>query len=87
MVEKATWHEVTEEEKEEIKEKAKGLLNEFSSKLEAISGEESHFQKGEGLREQGEPWKTDGEFKETTLSNAPFVEDDFVVAEKAGWGK
>ena len=87
MVNDATWHEVTESEKEEIKKKAKDLLDEFSEKLEKISGEEFHFEKNSGLREQGEPVETLPEFRETTLSNAPFVEDEFITAEKAGWNK
>lgn len=87
MADNATWHEVSEKEKEEIRKKAKDLLNEFSEKLAKISGQESHFEKDNGLREKGKPWETDEEFRETTLSNAPLVEDEFIVAEKAGWGK
>ena len=87
MVNDITWHEVTESEKEEIKKKARDLLNEFSLKLEAVGGEESHFERGSGLRELGTPVEVLAEFRETTLSNAPFVEDEFVTAEKAGWNK
>ena len=74
-------------EKEEILANAKDLLNEFSKKLDGISGEEFHFENDCGLREEGKPWQTDIEFKETMMSNAPFVEDGFIVAEKAGWKK
>jgi hypothetical protein len=87
MTNEMTWHEVTEKEKEEIKKKAKDLLNEFSAKLESINGEESHFESESGLREQGKPWETLPEFRETTMSNAPFVEDEFITAEKARWNK
>lgn len=87
MENERSWHEVSEKEKEEIRTKAKTLLNEFSTKLEKISGEESHFENNFGLREQGKPWETIEEFRETTLSNAPFVEDEFITAEKAGWNK
>jgi|APSaa5957512576_1039674.scaffolds.fasta_scaffold105401_1 hypothetical protein len=87
MVNDATWHEVTESEKEEIKKKAKDLLDEFSEKLEKVGGKEFHFENDSGLREEGRPVKTLKEFRETTLSNAPFVEDEFITAEKAGWNK
>jgi hypothetical protein len=87
MTNEMTWHEVTEKEKVEIRKKAKDLLDEFSSKLEKINGKESHFENDNGIRNQGKPWETLQEFRETTLSNAPFVEDEFITAEKAGWGK
>ena len=87
MTNNMTWHEVSEKEKEEIRAKAKTLLNEFSAKLSSISGKEEHFENESGLREQGKPWQTTEEFKETTLSNAPFVEDEFLVAEKGAWKK
>lgn len=80
-----TWHEVSEKEKEQIRKDSKKLLNEFASKLDKIKAKEGHFQNESGTREEGDGWKTDEEFKSTILSNAPFAEDGFIVAEKGGW--
>lgn len=84
------WHEVSEEEKKQIKKQSKELLEEFSKKLSSIQGKEEHFTSTEsqnGQRQQGEPWKTDPLFKDLMFLNAPFVEDDFIVAEKGSWKK
>lgn len=79
------WHEVTEKEKEQIRKDSKKLLNEFASKLDKIKATEGHFKNKSGTREEGDGWTTDPEFKSTMTANAPFVEDDFIVAEKGGW--
>jgi len=85
MTKNFTWHEVSEKEKEQIRKDSKKLLNEFASKLDKIKAKEGHFENESGTREEGDGWKTDEEFKSTMLSNAPFVEDNFIVAEKGGW--
>ena len=85
MTKNFTWHEVSDKEKEQIRKDSKKLLNEFASKLSKIKAPEGHFENGTGTREEGDGWNTDPEFKSTTLSNAPFVEDDAIVAEKGGW--
>ena len=80
-----TWHEVSEEEKEQIRKDSKKLLNEFASELDKIKAKEGHFQNESGTRTEGTGWQTDEEFKSTMLSNAPLAEDGFIVAEKGGW--
>ena len=85
MTNNSLWHEVTEKEKEEIKKDSKKLLNEFASKLDKIKATENHFQNKDGMREEGTGWETDEEFKSTMFSNAPFIEDDSIVAEKGAW--
>jgi len=85
MAKDFTWHEVSEKEKEQIRKDSKKLLNEFASKLSTIKAPEGHFENGEGSRNEGDGWITDEEFKSTMLSNAPFVEDDAIVAEKGAW--
>jgi len=85
MTKNFTWHEVSEKEKEQIRKDSKKLLNEFASKLSKIKAPEGHFENETGTREEGDGWNTDPEFRSTTLSNAPFVEDDAIVAEKGGW--
>jgi Asp-tRNA(Asn)/Glu-tRNA(Gln) amidotransferase C subunit len=81
------WHEVTEEEKEEIRKESKSLMNNFASKLSKVKTSENHFENETGFREEGAPWETPQDFKDLTMLNAPFVEDDFIVAEKGGWKK
>lgn len=81
------WHEVSEEEKEEIRKNSKNLMNEFASKLSKIKSKESHFENNSGFRQEGEPWETPQDFRDLTLLNAPFVEDDFIIAEKGAWKK
>lgn len=83
----ALWREVTQEEKDQIKKDSKSLLTEFASKLVHISAKEVHTENELGTRQEGSGWKTDEEFKSTTLANAPFVEDNFLIAEKGAWKK
>jgi arginine deiminase len=81
------WHEVTEEEKQQIKQDSKKLLNEFAAKLSKIKAPEGHHENQSGTREESDGWQTDEEFRNTTLANAPFVEDNTIVAEKGAWKK
>jgi predicted Asp-tRNA(Asn)/Glu-tRNA(Gln) amidotransferase subunit C len=90
MKENSLWHSVSESEKEQIRKDSKELLQKFSKKLSNIKGVEEHFVSSvskNGRRDNGEPWKTDKEFKEHFFSNAPFVENEFIVAEKGDWKK
>jgi hypothetical protein len=80
-----TYHKVTEKEKKEIQKNSKKLLNEFASKLSKIKSPEGHFENKSGIREEGNGWETDPEFKSTILANAPFIEDNAIVAEKGAW--
>ena len=83
-----TWHQVSEKEKQNIQEQAKKIMQNFGKKLEKIKVEGKHFSSSNsksGTREQGKPWKTDPDFRDIMMLNAPFVEDDSIVAEKAGW--
>lgn len=84
------FHKVSEKEKKEIQKEAKNILEEFASKLEKIKPKtkELHFKSSQnenGFREEGDGWETDETFREIFLHNAPFVEDDSIVAEKGGW--
>lgn len=88
MAGKQTYHKISESEKEQIMKNAKVLLDEFSSKLEKIKTKEGHFESSistDGMRDEGDGWKTDEEFKDIMLDNALLVEDDFIVAEKGEW--
>jgi hypothetical protein len=83
--ENALWHHVSEQEKEEIRKNAKRIMDEFGAKLEKIKVEEEFLEQGEGMRQEGEAWKTQEDFREILFDNAPLVDDDCIVAEKGGW--
>ena len=85
MVNDFSWHKVSEEEKEEIRHGAKRLLKQFAEKISKIKFAEAHFENNSGSREEGTSWKTDDDFREITLNNAPFVDDGYIVAEKGTW--
>jgi len=87
MAESYLWHKVSEKEKEEIKRNAKKILDEFAAKLEKIKVDEELYESGEGVREEGELWLTDKEFRDITFANANLVEDESIVAEKGAWKK
>jgi len=84
MINNSLWREVGEREKEGIEEDSKKLLNEFALKLSKIKATIT-FENNSGMRDEGDGWNTDAEFRSIILSNAPFVEDDFIVAEKGAW--
>jgi hypothetical protein len=85
MTNNFTWHEVSEKEKEKIRQDSKSLLNEFASKLDKIKSKEGHLENSAGTREEGSGWKTDEDFKSITLANAPLVKKNSIVAEKGAW--
>jgi len=86
------YHIVSEQEKQDIQKQAKRLLSEFSEKLEKIklkehkAGFESAFNK-QGIRKEKDGWRTDADFKDLMMNNAPFAEDNFIIAEKGEWKK
>jgi len=82
------WHVVSEKEKEEIKAKAKEIMDSFSRKLEPVSGkikEEPFVEREQGERIEGEGEESDGDFREIMFSNAPKKDKDFIIAEKGEW--
>lgn len=81
------WHSVTEQEKEEIKENAKKLLDEFSAKLDKIKSVEPESDKKENLRTEGMGKLTNDDFREIMLDNAPMIEDGLIIAETGAWKK
>ena len=82
-------HEVSEEEKQEIKEKAGNLMKSFSEKLDKIDKklEESFVQRDECERKELKDFEAvDWSFsREIMFDNAPNKNDDFIIAEKKKW--
>ena len=90
MTSNFAYHKVSEKEKQEILKNTKKLLDKFAAKLEKIKVKDKHFSSEispSGTREEGEGWETESEFREIMFANAPFVEDDCLVAEKGEWKK
>lgn len=88
MVESALWHKVSEEEKEEIRKNAKDIMDKFAEKLEKINVKDWHFESSEnpdGLREEGNSWETNEDFRSIIFCNAPYTNNGFFVAEKGAW--
>jgi Asp-tRNA(Asn)/Glu-tRNA(Gln) amidotransferase C subunit len=81
------WHEVSEEEKQKIKENAKKLLDEFSSEIDQIEFKETKKESNENLRKEGSGWKTNEDFREIMMDNAPESDDGLIIAERGGWKK
>lgn len=78
------WHKVSESEKEEIRQNAKRILDNFASKLTKVNADISSHEESE-MRPEGEPWTTPEDFRDTMLSNAPDSDEGFIIAEKGGW--
>ncbi len=81
------FHNVSESEKERIKEDAKRILNSFSEKISKVkfAGEEPNVRKKAFERREGEGEECNIEFKKIMFENAPDKNKDFIIAEKKKW--
>ena len=81
------FHEVSEEEKEDIKKEAKGIMDSFSKKLSSVKEKipEPIIERENFEREEGEGNSCDEDFRERMFENAPNKNDDFILAEKKSW--
>lgn len=87
MTDNFLWHEVSEKEKEEIKQQAKGIMNSFSEKLSNIDSkkfkdsfvEREEFERSENSKE------TNKINRKIMFENAPEKDDDFIIAERKRW--
>lgn len=79
------WHEVSEKERDEIRKKAKSILDDFSGKLSKVKDvEESLIERKECERQEGE--EGDDSFsREIMFENAPKKNKDFIIGEEGGW--
>lgn len=80
------WKKVDEKLKQEIKEQAKKILDDFSKALEGIEDKKllSGVERSKQLREETKTF-CDKEFKKLFLKNVPKTEGDYVLAEKKKW--
>ena len=81
------WHKVSEKEKKEIKEQAKSILDNFSSKLSEINKnvaepiiERNEFERIEETGKCG-----DEDFRKIMFENALTKNNDFIIGEKKSW--
>lgn len=82
------WHKISEEEKKSIKEQAKSIMDNFSSKLSKIKKDikEPLIIRDKCEREENENFTTDESFsKEIMFKNAPEKNDNFIIAERKKW--
>ena len=81
------WHSVSEQEKEEIKNQAKGIMDNFSKKLSSVKEKipEPLIEREEFEREEGEGNEPDFDFRKRMFENAPNKNNDFILTEKKKW--
>lgn len=82
------FHKVSEKEKEEIRKKAKEIMDDFSKQLSKVDGkkiDEPMIERKEFERQEGKV-KVDESFsREIMFKNAPSKNKDFIIAEKGEW--
>ena len=85
--ESALWHRVSEKEKEEIKQSAKKIMDNFADALAEIEKKapETSVERDEFERQEKEPWQSDSYFREIMFKNAPKTKGDCIEAEKGEW--
>jgi Asp-tRNA(Asn)/Glu-tRNA(Gln) amidotransferase C subunit len=73
--------------RDEIREQAKKIMDEFASALEKAEQVKEEFgvQRKDIMREAGKDRYKGSDFKERMLKNAPKAEDEQIVCEKKKW--
>lgn len=81
------FHNVSEEEKGEIKEEAKKIMDSFSRRLGKVDEKisEPFVEREEGEREEVDRETVDEDFRKKIFENAPIKNKDFLIAEKKKW--
>jgi len=80
------WREVSEKEREKIREEAERVMKSFSKRLERVKGSlgESNSRKGDFERVEGKVPCAQID-REIMFDNAPKKNDDSIIAEKGDW--
>ncbi|HTY44093.1 MAG TPA: hypothetical protein VMC80_02525 [Patescibacteria group bacterium] len=81
------FHKVSGKEKEEIRNQAKRIMEDFSKQLSKIDKkiEEPVIERKEFERQEGKVKQDESFSRETMFKNAPNKNKDFIVAEKGEW--
>lgn len=87
MTDNFLFHNVSEQEKEEIKKQAKAIMDSFSKKLASVKEKipDTFIERKEMERTEGEGNESDSDFRKRMFDNAPNKNSDFIIAEKKGW--
>ena len=75
-------------DKFQVEKEARHILDKFAKALEKVeSGHDLNFYVERSIFEriEGEGEKSDEEFKQRILENAPNKDENFIIAEKGGW--
>ena len=73
-------------QKEQIRQEAKRILDEFALSLEKVSTKKEKIKKATGgYRKEGPGQKIDPEFRRNIFNNAQNKEGDYIIAEKKKW--
>lgn len=74
-----------EKQKEVVRNEARKILDSFGKTLGKIKVNVKEVDKvGESVRSEG-AGKSDADFRDRMFANFPKRDDDFLIAEKAGW--
>ncbi len=77
---------LTENEKEEARREARAILEKFGRELDNVDVKSvKNKAKDKGFREEDGSKTEDKLFKKLILANAPYKDENFIIAEKAGW--
>lgn len=77
---------IAEKQKEEIKQEAKKILDNFASALEKVKTKRERVKKPiGGYREEETGTENDRDFRDRMFENAPSKEGDCIIAEKKKW--
>ncbi|MBI5803310.1 hypothetical protein HY448_01335 [Candidatus Pacearchaeota archaeon] len=81
------FHNVSEKEKEEIKQEAKDIMDSFSKKISKVKKKipESFIERKDFEREEKQGAECDNDFRRRMLENAPNKNESFIIAEKKKW--
>lgn len=78
--------DITEQEREKIREEAKEILEKFGASLSKVKLKEKKEKKSlGGFREEGNGEKGDADFRKRMFENAPNKNEDSIIAEKKKW--
>jgi len=81
------FHKVNDKERQEIKEQAKSIIENFSKKLDKANKKisESFIERDQMERSEKNSKECDKEFRKLMFENAPNKNENFIIAEKKTW--
>ena len=72
--------------KDEVRKKAKEILDKFSKSLEKVTIKKKELKRGaEGYRVEGKGKSCDADFRKKMFANAPNKDENCIIAEVKKW--